>query len=97
MRNDGPRNGERSYPPEDMVTASELREFLFCERAWFLSLAGNRVSAQAEAERAAGIAFHEARAGAASRGQSPRIFLLAVVLAGAGVAILLFQIWKAIR
>src|SRR5580700_892277 len=94
MHDDTPQNGERTFPPEDMVNASELREFLFCERAWFLSRQGYRVSARAEAQRAAGIVFHEARAGAASRGRDPRVFWLAVILAGAGVAILLFQLWR---
>jgi hypothetical protein len=82
------------FSPEDMVNASELREFLFCERAWFLSRHGYRVSSQAEAQRAAGIVFHEARAGAASRSSSLWVFWLAVLLAGAGLAILLFQLWR---
>ena len=97
MQDYDPQHAKRFFPPEDMVTASELREFLFCERAWFLSRAGHRVSAQAEAQRAAGIEFHEARAGAASRGQNPRTFCLAMILAGIGIAILLFLIWKGIR
>jgi hypothetical protein len=94
MHNNPPQNAERRFPPEDMVNASELREFLFCERAWFLSRQGHRVSAQAEAQRAAGIVFHEARAGAASRGRSPWVFWLAVIFAGAGIAILLLEFWK---
>jgi len=63
MLNNPPQNGESILAPEDMINASDLREFLFCERAWFLSRAGHRVSAQAEAQRSAGIEFHEARAG----------------------------------
>ena len=74
MRDTQSQNDELIFPPEEMINASELREFLFCERAWFLSRAGHRVSAQAGAQRAAGIEFHEARAGAASRGQNPRTF-----------------------
>jgi hypothetical protein len=97
MQHDAPPNLRPSFPPEDMVNASELREFLFCERAWFLSRHGFRVSARAEAQRAAGIVFHEARAGAASRGRSPWVFWLAVLLAGAGLAILLFQLWQGSR
>jgi len=94
MHDNLPQNGERLFPPEDMVNASELREFLFCERAWFLSRQGYRVSAKAEAQRAAGIVFHEARAGAASRGSSPWVFWLAVIFAGAGIAILFLEFWK---
>ena len=97
MLNQPPQNREPIFAPEDMINASELREFLFCERAWFLSRAGHRVSTQAEAQRAAGIEFHEARAGAASRGQNPRTFCLAMILAGIGIAILLFLVWKGIR
>src|SRR5579863_6108474 len=78
--------GESIFAPEDMVNASELREFLFCERAWFLSRQGYRVSEQAQAQRAAGIVFHEARAGVASRGRAPRVFWLAVILAPAPVS-----------
>jgi hypothetical protein len=94
MHDDTPHNVEQLFPSEDMVSASELREFLFCERAWFLSRQGHRVSAQAEAQRAEGIVFHEATAGAASRGSSPWVFWLAAILAGAGIAILLLQIWQ---
>jgi hypothetical protein len=97
MLDNTPRGGEAFFPPEDMVTASELREFVFCERAWFLSRQGLQVSARAEAQRAEGIEFHEARAGAASRGGSPRAFWWPVVLAAAGIAILLFEFWKANR
>jgi hypothetical protein len=97
MHNNPSRNGDPLFPPEDMVNASELREFLFCERAWFLSRQGFRVSAEAQAHRAAGIVFHEARAGAASRGRDPRVFWLAVLLAGAGLAMLLFQLWQGSR
>jgi len=97
MRSNPSQNGESLFPPEDMINASELREFLFCERAWFLSRQGFRVTKQAEAQRSAGIVFHEARAGAASRGRSRWIFWLAVLLAGAGLAILLFQLWQGSR
>jgi hypothetical protein len=92
-----PQGGEPSFPPEDMVNASELREFLFCERAWFLSRQGFRMSGQAEAQRAAGTQFHEARAGAANRGRSKRAFWWAVILAGAGIAILLLAWWMGSR
>jgi len=96
MHDDTPHNAEPPFSSEDMVSASELREFLFCERAWFLSRQGHRVSAQAEAQRAAGIIFHEARAAAASR-SSPWVFWSAVILAGAGIVIVLLQIWQVLQ
>ncbi len=75
-----------------MVTASELREFLYCERAWFLNRQGYRVSAEAEGRRAAGIAFHELRAEAGMAGASPWPLRWAIMLAAAGIIILL-QFW----
>jgi len=86
-------NGAPFFAPEDMVNASELREFLFCERAWFLSRQGYQVSAQAESQRAAGVVFHEARAAAANRGSSPGAIWWAVILALAGIALLLLELW----
>jgi hypothetical protein len=59
MHDDAPQNGERPFPPGDMVTASELREFLFCERAWFLNRQGFRVSAQAESNSSAPEKLHQ--------------------------------------
>jgi hypothetical protein len=94
MHDDDPQRAERFFPPEDMVTASELREFLFCERAWFLNRQGYRVSAEAELQRAAGIAFHEVRAAAGREGASPWPLRWAIILAGAGIAVLLFQFWS---
>jgi hypothetical protein len=88
------QHAESFFQPEDMVTASELREFLYCERAWFLNRQGYRVSAEAEGHRAAGIAFHEQRADAGRKGASPWPLRWAIILAGAGIAILLFQFWS---
>ena len=93
MHDNEPRHGESFFPPEDMVNASELREFLFCERAWFLSRQGYRVSAKAESHRAAGIAFHERRAAAAQRGASRWPLRWAIILATIGIAILILQLW----
>jgi hypothetical protein len=71
-----------------------LREFLYCERAWFLNRQGYQVSAEAEGHRAAGIAFHEERAAAGRERASPWPLRWAIILAGAGIAILLFQFWS---
>lgn len=97
MHHDNPPPTERVFPSEDMVTASELREFLFCERAWFLNRQGYRVSAEAERHRAAGIAFHEVRAEAGRAGASPWPLRWAIILAGAGLAILFLQFWSSLR
>jgi hypothetical protein len=93
MNADAYPSREPFFPQEDMVNASELREFLFCERAWFLNRQGFQMTAQAEAQRAAGNVFHEARAGAAGRGRSKRAFGWAVILGIAGLAILLLAMW----
>lgn len=47
---------------ENLVTASELAEFVYCRRAWALSKQGLGVHEKTEAQRAGGIRFHEARA-----------------------------------
>ena len=93
MHDDAHARDEHFFPPEDMVNASELREFLFCERAWFLNRQGFRVSAEAESQRTAGILFHEARASAANSGRSPWPLRWAVILAGAGIALLFLKAW----
>jgi hypothetical protein len=93
MHDDAHPNDELSFLPEDMVNASELREFLFCERAWFLNRQGFRVSPEAESQRTAGIVFHEARAAAAYSGRSPWALRWAVILAAAGIALLLLKAW----
>jgi hypothetical protein len=97
MHDDAHPRDEHFFPPEDMVNASELREFLFCERAWFLSRKGFPVSAEAELQRTAGIVFHQERAEAAHRGRSPWAFRWAVILACAGIALLLLKAWMAVR
>jgi hypothetical protein len=58
------------FAPDELVSASELREFIYCERAWFLSRQGHVVMARAQEHRAAGIAFHEVRAAAARKATS---------------------------
>jgi hypothetical protein len=93
MHDDEPRHGESFFPLEDMVNASELREFLFCERAWFLNARGCRVSAKAELHRAAGITFHKGRAAAAQRGASRWPLRWAIILATTGIVILILQFW----
>ena len=73
-----------------MVNASELREFVFCER-WFLARQGYAVSPQAQAQRAAGVAFHEARAQDAEKARSPNAVWWIVLLVLLGIALLLIK------
>jgi hypothetical protein len=58
---------DRAFAPEEMVNASELKDFLFCHLAWFLNQQGFRNTPRAIEERRAGIAFHEDRAEAARK------------------------------
>lgn len=76
---------------EDFVTAGELREFVFCERAWWLNRQGYGVSSRAQADREAGIAFHEQRARASRTASEGASFRLAVVLLLAAIAIWLIK------
>lgn len=43
---------------EQYVRASEIGSFLFCEKAWSYDRQGVRPTAEVQASRAAGIAFH---------------------------------------
>jgi hypothetical protein len=56
-----------------MVNASELREFVFCERSWFLNRQAFVVSEEAQSQRAEGVAFHELRAEAARKASNPQV------------------------
>lgn len=75
------------YASHDLVSASELREFVYCERAWWLSRQGYVVSPHAQVERAEGIVFHEARARAARQASSSQSLWWAIILAMAALAI----------
>jgi len=44
----------------DFVTPSELREFVYCQRSWFLARQGLLVSDEAQIAMETGVAFHEA-------------------------------------
>ena len=58
----------RSENNDDLVSASELAEFVYCQRAWALAREGHRPSDAAQALRLAGNRFHEDRAIASSPG-----------------------------
>ncbi len=77
----------KEYSFEELINASELREFVFCERAWWLSRQGYTVSPQAEADRAAGVAFHEQRGRPARAATTGNALWWAIILALAAFAI----------
>jgi hypothetical protein len=79
------------FGPEDLLNASELREFVFCERTWFLARQGYAVSCHAQAQRAAGVAFHEARAADAQKGSNRHALWWIVLLLLLAIALLLIN------
>jgi hypothetical protein len=56
----------------DFVKPSELREFVYCQRSWFLARQGHQVSAEAQRAMDEGVAFHQIRAAAAEKANDPR-------------------------
>jgi hypothetical protein len=78
---------DAAFPADDLINASELREFVYCERSWWLSRQGYAVSAKALQQRAAGIAFHVARAGAARRGSNANAHWWAIIMTLAALAL----------
>ena len=84
-------SGENLFSQEDLVSASELREFVFCARAWFLARHGHPVSVEAREQRATGTAFHELRAMVARRGHNARPLWWAVVLLIMALAVWLLK------
>ena len=86
-----PANQERPFTPEEMVNASELKDFLFCHRAWFLNQQGFRNTPKTMEERQAGIAFHEDRAEAAKKAGGRQAIWWAILLALSGIMLLLVR------
>lgn len=77
-----PINPERRWFP-----ASELREFVYCERAWFLSRSVVQQTASARARMDSGTVYHEQCTVAAQQACGPRLIrwgvaLLAIVVIG---------------
>jgi hypothetical protein len=87
MAQQNPAAPSHEYGLDDMVNASELREFVFCERAWWLNRQGYAVSQQMQAKRSDGVAFHEARARAARKASSSQALWWALILGLAAAAI----------
>jgi hypothetical protein len=84
-------NKDRPFASDEMVNASELKDFLFCNLAWFLNQQGFHNTPKAIEERQAGIAFHEHRAEAARKAHSRQALWWAVLLALLGIALLLVR------
>ena len=87
--NHGQPDNLPSFAPEDMVNASELKDYVYCNRSWFLNQQGLRVTNKTAEERLAGIAFHEERAKAAARGSNRQTLWWAILLALLGIVFLL--------
>jgi hypothetical protein len=74
-----------------MVNASELKDGVYCNRAWLLNQQGFRITDKAVEERQAGVAFHEERAEAAARGSNQRVLWWALLLGLLGGMLLLLR------
>lgn len=79
---------DEPYSAEDLVSASELHDFVLRERAWFLARQGHPVSsAEARERREAGTTFHVERAEAARRGNNAYALWWAIILVIAALAV----------
>jgi hypothetical protein len=73
------------FSDKDMIAASELREYVYCEKSWFLARQGFAVSREAQAQRDTGIAYHEQRAADAVKGTHSRTVIWIVFLVAAAL------------
>jgi hypothetical protein len=76
------------FSDEDMIAASELREYIYCEKAWFLTRQGFSVSREAQAQRDAGVVYHEQRAADTVRGTHSRTVVWILLLIAAAILLL---------
>ena len=76
------------FSDEDMIAASELREFVYCENSWFLARHGAAVSREAQAQRDAGIVYHEQRAADTVKGTHSRTVIWIFLLVAAAILLL---------
>jgi len=76
------------FSDEDMIAASELREYIYCEKSWFLARQGFAVSREAQAQRDAGIAYHEQRAADTVKGTHSRTVIWIFLLVAAAILLL---------
>jgi hypothetical protein len=78
-----------SSVPEEMVSASELKDWIYCNYSWMLNQQGFRITDRAVEQRQAGIAFHEQRAEAARKATNRQTLWWAILLALRGMVFLL--------
>jgi hypothetical protein len=57
--NQEPPGNARSFVLEEMVSASELKDFVYCSHSWLLNQQGFRITNTAAEERKAGTARGE--------------------------------------
>jgi len=78
------------FSDEDMIAASELREYIYCEKAWFLARQGfaGFVSREAQAQRDAGVVYHEQRAADTVKGTHSRTVIWILLLVAAAILLL---------
>ena len=72
-----------------MIKASEIAEYIFCNRAWWLSSVSGRKSMNVR-QLASGTAFHKAHGRLVRRAHQSR--LLAYILLAAAVGVIIFSI-----
>jgi hypothetical protein len=63
---------------EEYIRASEIGSYLFCERAWSYGRQGVRPTAEVQASREAGIAFHRTHGTSVVR--SRRLMFVGLIL-----------------
>ena len=78
------------FSDEDMIAASELREYIYCEKAWFLARQGFAVSREAQAQRDAGVVYHEQRAADTVKATHSRTVIWILLLVAAAILLLAF-------
>jgi hypothetical protein len=90
----GPNVGNSMpFSADELVSASELREFVFCERSWHLSREGHTVSREMQTQRAAGVTHHQARAADAQKGSNPHTVWWIVLLIAGAITLLLLRLF----
>ena len=75
-------------PNRDLILASEIADWCFCRRSWYLSTAGLRPSLVQIEKRQAGVDYHQQHARSVDQARgvmngATRALLVAVVLAAA--------------
>ena len=80
--------GDGSCPDRDLIRASEIADWCFCRRSWYLSARGVGPSLVQIEKRHAGVDYHQQHARSVNQARgvmngATRALLVAVVLAAA--------------